>query len=495
MRRLNQAALSQLPANVAVPSYDRQDLVPGIVHIGIGAFHRGHMATYVDRILAQDNGWGIIGVSLRRPDTKTALEPQDYLYTVQEKGGAGMRHSVIGSIIDIIDASTDNSALLAALAAPATRIVSLTVTEKGYCHDPATGRLSLSHPDIAHDLEHPEKARSVPGLLCKGLAERRAVGLGGFTVLSCDNVQGNGHVARDVVLAFAEQTDPELAGWIGEHVTFPSTMVDRIVPATSDEDRDLVTSSIGFFDAWPISTEPFSQWVIEDDFVAGRPPLQDAGAQFVADVAPFELMKLRMLNGAHSAIAYLGALSGHTYVAEVVGNPNFRNFLRRQSQDEVIPTLHIPDTDLVRYGDGLLERFQNPSLHHRCLQIAADGSQKIPIRILAPIRERMADGRPVSCLTLTLAAWMAYIDRCVRKDSQSLVDPLAKRLIEAASGAETAEELVARLFDITEIFGTDLRESADLKRDVAQHLSSIWDLGAEGAVKALLHGSAAVRQA
>lgn len=489
MRRLSQSLLSTLDASVRKPGYDRAEITPGIVHIGIGAFHRAHMAVYVDDILATDRSWGIIGASVRRPDTKTALEPQDYLYSVTARDAAGDASRIVGSVVDIIDASSDTRPLITAISAPSIRILSLTVTEKGYCHDPATGELSANHPDIIHDLAHRDAPRSVPGIIVAALAARRGRGTGGLTVLSCDNLNNNGQVAERTVIGFARLYDRSLAEWISENVSFPCTMVDRIVPSTSDADRKSIADLLGAEDAWPVITEPFSQWVVEDKFVAGRPAFETVGVQMVADVEPFELMKLRMLNGSHSAMAYLGLLGGHETVSAAVSDPQIRTLLERIMAGEVIPTLDVPGVDLFDYRDRLLERFSNPALHHRCAQIAMDGSQKLPQRVLTPIRERLETGQSIRLLSLTVAAWIAYVARTIGDDPAGLSDPLAARLTEAVRGSDgSPRALIQRIFAISDIFGTDLIARAELTDVVEEHLGRLQSEGVSGAIGAALAG-------
>lgn len=485
--RLSQTQLSKVSSTVSTPDYERANISPGIVHIGIGAFHRAHMAVYVDRILATEPNWGIIGASLRRPDTKMALEPQDYLYCVAARGVEGTHCQVVGSITEIIDASVDVSALLARMADPSIRIVSLTVTEKGYCHQPATGSLNKGHPDIAHDLLNLDAPHSVPAIIVAALTRRRDAGISGFTVLSCDNLQGNGHVAKRVVTEFSEMVDPALAQWISTHVRFPNTMVDRIVPSTTDRDREEITSLLGVEDAWPVVTEPFSQWVIEDDFVAGRPQWEHAGVQMVADVLPYEHMKLRLLNGSHSAMAYLGLLAGREFVAEAVADLDLQTLLRRMTRQEIAPTLHVPDIDLPGYCDQLLARFSNPALHHGLKQIAADGTQKLPQRILAPLRERMAAGETIGCLTLTVAAWIAFLADRSSAAVESIQDPLAERLVRAVSDAGRLPRLLTdAMLGIEEVFGKDLPASSLFRHSVEAHLDRILSQGVNIAIEAAI---------
>jgi fructuronate reductase len=473
-RRLREQELAGLPSGVDGLKYDRRSLVPGIVHIGIGAFHRAHMANYIDQLLPNHPDWAIIGASLRRPDTKELLEPQQYLYALTVQGDQGAQTKIIGSIVDIIDASQSSRSLIDHMARPSTRIVSLTVTEKGYCHEPATGRLQISNPAVMYDLANPQAPRSVPGILTAAFAERRARGHAGLSVLSCDNLQGNGRITRNVVLDFAQLHDPTLVQWIETHVSFPGTMVDRIVPSTTAEDRAAALATLGVEDAWPVVTEPFSQWVIEDNFVAGRPPFEDVGAELVDDVEPFELMKLRMLNGSHSTIAYLGLLLGKSFVAEVVGEPIVQTLLRRLIQDEAAPTIPLPQATLIAYSDRLLNRFGNSSLKHRCAQIAMDGSQKLPQRILAPMLERLEGGQSIDLLALPIAAWIAYVEKQASNEEPALMDPMAERLIGAVRSTEgNSADLVRAILAIREIVGDDRLKADDVVAEVATHLDHI----------------------
>ncbi len=474
MASLSQINLGQASGDIALPSYDRSSVTPGIVHLGIGAFHRAHMAVYVDAVLGTDPSWGIVGANLRRPDTKRALEPQDYLYTVAVRDAAGTKARVIGSIVNIIDASESVDALIGQMAAPEIRIVSLTVTEKGYCHDGATGSLRLDHPDIVRDLANPQGPRSAPGVIVAALLRRRDAGLPGFTVLSCDNLPSNGRVAEQVVTEYAAQIDVELAKWITTNVTFPSTMVDRIVPATTDKDRIDIANLTGLDDAWPVVTEPFSQWVVEDNFVAGRPTWEAHGVQLTDDVEPFEHMKLRMLNGSHSTIAYLGLLAGHNVVAEAVADADIRRLIHGLMTEEIIPTLHLPGVDLFAYRDSLLERFANPALNHRLRQIAMDGSQKLPQRILAPMRDRLSAGQEVKRLTLTMAAWIAQLHHQLGQGSDPILDPLNTALAVALlGGGDTADGLFKSFIGLEAVFGDADQYPQGAKDQIKVHLSTL----------------------
>lgn len=483
--RLSEATLGRLPDGVRVPAYDRGAVTTGIVHLGVGAFHRAHQAVHVDDILATDPNWGIVGASLRRPTTRDALAPQDGLYTVLVRGPGGDALRVIGSLRRIVMAKEERDVLMAALSAEPTRIVTLTITEKGYCHDPATGELDPAHPDIVHDLGEPDAPVSAPGLLVAALAERRRLGVAPFTVVSCDNLPANGRTTRNIVVALARLIDPALGDWIDGEVAFPSTMVDRIVPATTDADRAAVAAALGVEDAWPVVTEPFTQWVIEDRFPAGRPRLEDVGVQMVADVAPFELMKLRMLNGAHSTLAYLGYLSGHETVAEAIAEPALGELIRRMMREEIVPTLAVPGVDLGGYAQALVDRFANPALRHRTWQIAMDGSQKLPQRLLGTIRDRIAAGAPYTRLALGVAGWMRYVTGVDERGKPIDVrDPLAARLagIYAKTKGDAAATAEAYL-GVREVFGEDLAQDANFAATVTAHLASLFAIGAKAAVK------------
>ena len=466
--------------------YDRAAVTPGIVHIGIGAFHRAHMAVYVDDLLARDPRWGIVGASLRRPDTRDALAPQDFLYTVAIRDASGTSNRVIGSILDILDANTQRDELIAMLADPRIRIVSLTVTEKGYCHDPATGRLDPKHPDIVHDLANPESPVSAPGMIVRAIELRRNAGLEPLTVMSCDNLPSNGKTTGRIVTGFAALRSADLAAYIEEHVAFPSTMVDRIVPATTDADREAIRAAAGYDDAWPIMTEPFTQWVIEDKFASGRPAFELAGTQMVEDVEPFELMKLRMLNGSHSTMAYLGYLSGYQYVNEAISDPAMHKLIHGLMTEEAMPTLPMGKAELSAYRDQLLTRFANPALKHRTWQIAMDGSQKLPQRLLGTITDRLLGGQPIARLALGVAAWMRYVTGIDEQGSPIEVkDPLAARCraIADASGQD-ATSLADGLLAITEIFGTSLPDNPAFRTTVTGHLASLFERGARATVEA-----------
>lgn len=429
MQRLHPDHLAALPDEVARPSYMRAALQTGIVHLGIGAFMRGHLAPATEAAVAAGNDmrWGITGVSLRSPETRDALAPQEGLYALALRDAAGQRLQLLGCVTELLVAPESPLAVLERIAAPATRILSLTVTEKGYCHDPASGALSLDHPDIVHDLAHPTAPRSAPGYLLHGLALRRSQARQGLTLLSLDNLPANGRLLRRALLDLARAFDPGLAAWIDAHCSFPCSMVDRIVPRTTDADRDAVAAALGCRDAWPVVAEPFFDWAVEDDFVAGRPDWILYGARFVAEAEPWEKLKLRMVNGTHSAIAYLGVLAGWATVDAAMAQAPLRRHLQILMRDEIAPTL--PALDSSAYQAQLLQRFANPALAHRTLQIAMDGSQKIPQRWLGTVRDRLTAGAAIDRLALGIAAWLLYLGgQDEQGRSYPIDDPLATTL-------------------------------------------------------------------
>jgi fructuronate reductase len=439
-------------------------------------------------VLTQAPGpFGICGVSLRSPAARDRLAPQDGLYSVTTRSAASERRRVIGCLRELLVAPEEPAAVVRRIADPAVNVVSLTVTEKGYCHDPPSGALLAQHPDVRHDLAHPEAPRSVPGVLVAGLAQRQAAGVAPPTVLSCDNLPSNGATLRGVVLAFAALRDDHLAHWIEHEVAFPCTMVDRIVPATTADDLAGVAAHLGLEDAAPVVAEPFGQWVIEDRFCGPRPAWERAGAELVASAAPYEEMKLRLLNGSHSALAYLGFLAGCEHISDVMGEPDFVTFMRRMMAEEVVPTLAVP-TDLAAYQASLLERFANPAIRHRTAQIAMDGSQKLPQRLLATIREQRAAGGAIRHLTLAVAAWMRYAaGRDEAGRAIPVADPLAGRFaaISARAGSDPAA-LAAGFLALREIFGDDLPADAQFAGAVTDWLRSLIERGARATVAACI---------
>ncbi|MCK1714868.1 MULTISPECIES: mannitol dehydrogenase family protein [unclassified Bradyrhizobium] len=482
--RLGRANLDRLPPAIRRPAYDRSRVTPGIVHLGLGAFHRAHQAVVIDDCLAAGAAaWGIVGASLRSPDTRDALAPQDHLYTLAVRAAEDTEHRVIGALLGSLVARENPARLVDTMADPAIRIVSLTVTEKGYCHTPQTGDLDERHPDVVHDLNNFDAPRSAPGFIVAALARRRTQGVAPFTVLCCDNLAANGHTVQRIVTQFAALRSKELGKWIADTATFPSTMVDRIVPETTDADRDAVSAALGLRDAWPVMTEPFTQWVVEDRFAAGRPDLAAAGVELVADVKPFELMKLRLLNASHSALAYLGYLAGYETIADTMTDPHFAR-LADQMMEEAAVTLTMPSgTDLAAYRASLLKRFANPALHHRTWQIAMDGSQKLPQRLLGAMQDRLARNLPIETHALAVAGWMRYVTAIDEQGRAIDVrDPLAGEFATLAREAgPVAERLAPALLGVEKLFGP-LGAEPRLRTAVTTALGRLYADGARRSV-------------
>ena len=454
----------------------------GIVHLGLGAFFRGFGAVYVaDAMAASGGDWGIVGVSLKGPATRDALAPQDFAYQVVSMRPEGETPRVIEVLEDVRVAPEDPEGLLALMADPAIRIVSLTVTEKGYCHEPSTGRLMFDHPDIVHDLTAPLPV-SAPGFLVRALDRRRLAGVPPFTVLICDNLPENGKMLRGVVLDLARRIDPALADWIAAECRFPSTMVDRITPATTTADIDRLAKATGHFDAAPVFCEPFRQWVVEDDFVGGiRPDLAAAGVEMVPDVTPFEHMKLKMLNGTHSALAYLGYLGGHETISDTVADPVFAGYVRGLWADEIAPAVDVPEgVSLTDYATALFDRYANPAIRHRTWQIAMDGSQKLPQRILGTLEANFAAGRPSPSLCLAVAAWMRYVGGVDEAGQPIEVkDPMVVELRRVCDATPTPQARVKALLGLPQIFPEAI--ASKLEGPVTTAATLLWQVGARKA--------------
>jgi fructuronate reductase len=485
--RLSAANLSALPANVARPAYDRSDLSTGIVHLGIGSFHRAHQAVYTDSVLAGgDLRWGIAGASLRSPDTRDALKTQDYLYTLNLRAEAEALR-VIGSLQDIIVAPESPAILIETLCRPSVAVVSLTVTEKGYHYDPATRALNEGDADIRHDLAHPGSPRTAFGFLAAAISRRRELGVRPFTVLCCDNLPANGRTLHGLLSRYAQLLSPGLGSFVRNEILCPDTMVDRIVPATTDDDRQRMGDTIGVDDLWPVVAEPFTQWVIEDRFSGARPAWDESGATFVSDVAPFESMKLRMLNGSHSALAYLGYLAGYETVAEAMGDDALAGFVEGLMTD-AMPTLEVPShIDVSAYKASLLMRFRNKALHHRTWQIAMDGSQKLPQRILGPIRDRLAKGLPIERHALVVAGWMRYVTGVDERGRLIDVrDPLLQSIRDVLKDAgRDVPRIVGALLGLKTIFGDDLPANQRFRLAVSDALTSICSVGSRQTIERL----------
>ncbi|ELQ6105294.1 fructuronate reductase [Cronobacter turicensis] len=475
-----------LHAHATLPAYHRDALVARIVHLGFGAFHRAHQGVYTD-ILAAEHGsdWGYCEINLIGGEQQIAdIRRQDNLYTVAEMSADAWRARVVGVVKNALHAQVDGlEAVFAALCEPQVAIVSLTITEKGYCHSPATGELVLDNPLIAADLAHPTAPSSAVGVIVEALARRKAAGLAGFSVMSCDNMPENGHVARNVVMAFARAVNASLAAWIEEHVTFPSTMVDRIVPAVTPETLDKIEQLTGVRDPAGVACEPFRQWVIEDNFIAGRPAWEKAGAQLVRDVVPFEEMKLRMLNGSHSFLAYLGYLAGYQHINDCMEDVNYRQAAHALMLNEQAPTLGVQGVDLARYADLLIERYSNPALRHRTWQIAMDGSQKLPQRWLDSLRWHQAHGSAAPLLTLGVAGWMRYVSGVDEQGNAiEVCDPLLNVIQETVRTSEEGDARVKALLSIRAIFGEDLATRTEFVAQVTEAYKLLRENGARATV-------------
>lgn len=487
---LNQSALAQLSSRMAVPAYDRQSVAQSIVHIGVGGFYRAHQAVYLDDLLQMPGHaeWGYCGVGLLQHDARIrdAMLAQDCLYSVIERSAQGDTPRVIGSIVNFLYAPDDPEAVLEKMASPACRIVSLTITEGGYYINQGNGEFDRHHPDIVHDLAHPHAPRCSFGYLAEALDRRRQRGLAPFTIMSCDNLQNNGEVTRSMLLAFTALRDPHLSQWLAEHGAFPNSMVDRITPATTDEHRALVRDGFAIDDAWPVMTEPFKQWVIEDHFPGGRPAWEQVGAQMTADVLPYEKMKLRLLNASHQALCYIGMLLGYEFAHEAMADPLIRKLVRDMMDVEVTPLLPaVAGIDLDEYKATLIERFSNPAIRDQLSRIGTEGSARIPKFVLPSVREQLARGGPIKLLGFTVACWFRYL---TGKDDlgrdMPINDPFADRLCALAveGGADPRALLTLR-----ELFG-ELSDAPAFVECVGDALNRLYEQGARMALEITLGG-------
>nr|WP_281367498.1 mannitol dehydrogenase family protein [Sphingomonas chungangi] len=481
------STLGALPQGVAAPVFDVARVRPGIVHLGLGGFHRAHMARYIHDLMEVDEtalDWGIIGVGLRPTDRPLldALGAQQGLYTLVERDAKGEQATVIGSICKCVDASETSRVLLDAIDDPAIRIVSLTVTEHGYCLDRATKTLDMESAAILYDRAHPNDPCTAVGVLVEAFSRRHAAGLPAFTTLSCDNIQHNGDVLREAVLTLARLRDTALATWIEHETQFPNTMVDRITPVPSEEQTEALQIRTGLHDRAPLLAEPFRQWVIEDRFTAGRPAWEKVGAQFVDDVAPYEMMKLRLLNTSHLVVAGLGQLAGYRLIDEAISDPLIGRTMRALMVRETEPTLApVPGIDLAAYKDDLLARFANPAIRDTVERVNADA----PINLLLdPIRDRLAANAPIDLLALGLAAWL----RRVRGEDDAgqpipvhhpFADELRKLAIEGGADPEP-------LLSLRQLFG-DLGEDPNLRANVGRWLAALYQIGARATLNQAAH--------
>jgi mannitol 2-dehydrogenase len=493
MTALNQANLGSL--SIPMPSYDRSQVTVGIAHFGVGGFHRAHQAMYIDQLMDQGNAldWGICGVGVMPFDLKMkeAMQSQDCLYTLVLKAPDGSwEPRIIGSIVQYLYAPDDPEAVIEKMADPATRIVSLTVTEGGYNFHPVTGEFDDTNPGVQADLAPGAVPATTFGLITEALVRRRSRGIEPFTVMSCDNIQGNGDMAQEVFAAFARLRDPELGEWVERNVRFPNSMVDRITPVTTDEDRARISERFGIEDAWPVVCEPFTQWALEDKFTSGRPPLEDVGVQVVPDVVPYELMKLRLLNASHQALCYFGYLAGYRLVHEVAQDQLFANFLLDYMNREATPTLApVPGIDLDAYKLQLIERFSNAAVRDTVARLCAESSDRIPKWLLPVVRENLAAGRDVTLSAAVVASWARYAEGVDEQGEPiKVVDRLADTLQQIA--AQQREDPLAFVKN-QELFG-DLATEPGFTEPYLNALDSLHTSGARGTLEALVRRSTPV---
>jgi mannitol 2-dehydrogenase len=484
---LKAATIDRLDPRVAIPAYDRSALRVGIVHFGVGGFHRSHQQVYLDAIAAGgETSWGVCGVGLLPPDAaaRDAAHAQDGLYVLTSSAPDGTQQSrVIGTLIRYLFAPDDPAAVLEVLTAASTRIVSLTITEGGYGINDTTGEFDPHDELTLLDLAGAEQPHSAFGYLTEALRRRRDEGTAPFTVLSCDNIQANGHAARKAVVSFARARDPQLADWIDATVSFPSCMVDRITPVPTADTRRALRDEYSIEDRWALRSESFIQWVVEDSFPAGRPDLASVGVQLVPDVEPYELMKLRLLNASHQAMSYLGLLDGQTWVHEVCRDPLFVTFLRRYMEKEAIPTLRpVPGVNLPAYCDQLIERFASEAVRDTLARLAVDASDRLPKFLIPVLRHQLAAGGPIDCCVLVLAAWSRYLEGGLGENARTITDRRVGELLPLVAQERTRP---GALLEFTPVFG-DLRTD---RRLVTRYIAAREELGNRGsraAIQALL---------
>jgi len=474
---------------VALPAYDRNLVTPGVVHFGVGGFHRSHQAMYHDRLMNSGTAldWGICGVGVMPADQlmKQVLDAQDGLYTLVLKHSDGTYEPrVIGSIVEYLFAPADPEAVIEKMAAPSTRIVSLTITEGGYNISDVTGEFDATNPDVIHDLAPDAVPRTTFGLITEALRRHRDRGLAPFTVMSCDNLQGNGYLTKRVFTAFARLRDPELGDWVEREVRFPSSMVDRITPVTTDADRAEVRERFGIEDRWPVVCEPYTQWVLEDAFGAGRPPYERVGVQVVSDVEPYELMKLRLLNGSHQAMCYFAYLSGYRLVHEAAQDPLFQAFLLGYMNEEATPTLApVPGVDLDEYKHTLIERFSNPQVRDTIARLCAESSDRIPKWLLPVVRRQLATGGEIRRSAAVVASWARYAEG---------VDEAGQPIEVVDRLRDSLEQLARRQRDDPDAFIANRDVFGDLANDrrfvtaYRSALSSLHQRGARATLESLI---------
>lgn len=489
MLKLESSNLGAVSAGVKIPRYDRSKLTAGIVHFGVGGFHRAHMAMTIDRLLNQGvaTEWAICGVGLLENDRKMSdiLRQQDYLYSLTLKNADGSRESsIIGSIVEYIFAPDNPQKLIDKLTSPEVRIVSLTITEGGYNLNPVSGEFDKTNPEILSEINPGSPFTTIFGFIVEALRIRRENGVPPFTVQSCDNIQANGDVARKMFTAYAELKDADLANWISKNVSFPNSMVDRITPVTSAEDIVEVSQAIGLEDKWPVVAEPFFQWVIDDEFTMGRPPFELASVQMVHDVMPYELMKLRLLNASHQGLTYFGYLCGYRFAHEATKDPAIAKFLLNYMKEEATPTLlPVPGVDLELYQQTLIERFRNPEVKDTLARLCADSSNRIPKWLVPVINDRFTQGGDVSLSAAIVASWAKYAEGIDEQGKPiTVVDALRDELVELA---QSQRENPLAFISNRKLFG-NLVDNANFTQPYLAALESLHKVGAKATVQALI---------
>ena len=485
--KLSLANLDKLPPGVSVPRYPRDNLTAGILHFGVGNFHRSHQAVYLDRLFNTGKGhdWAIVGAGVFQGEKpgREKLREQDWLTTVVEQDAGHRKAQVTGVMVDYVTPG-ETEDIIEMLADPAIRIVSLTITEGGYFIDPASGKFNPGHPDIVADARDIGMSKTVFGLILAGLMRRREESLAPFTVMSCDNIPHNGHVTADAVIGLAELVEKEMADWVRDNVAFPNGMVDRITPATTDRERAILASEFGVEDNWPVFCEPFMQWVLEDNFPAGRPALEEVGVQFVDDVSPFELMKIRILNGGHAAIAYPSGLLDIHFVHEGMEDPLVRDFLDKVEREEIIPTVPpVPGVVLDDYYAEVARRFSNPTIGDTIRRLCLDGSNRQPKFIIPTIADRIRTGASIAGLALESALWCRYCFGTTDSGAEIAAnDPNWERL---KATATAAKEDPAAWLGMTDIYG-DVGRSEVFAGAFSESLRTLWKDGARATLQAYL---------
>ena len=483
---LKKENLERIGERIQTPDYDIDNISCGIVHMSLGGFHRSHQALYTDDVLNIDNSWGICGIGMMPDDLDNTqiLNSQDNLYTVLERSAEMDVGRVIGSIREVMHAPSSPADVINKLSDPAIKILSLTITEKGYFYD-ESGELNTSHPAVKNDLENPQSPQTAMGYIYAALKKRKENGAGPMTVMSCDNLPGNGDLAKKILLQHTQHVDEEFKSWIEENVSFPNAMVDRITPITTSEVVEKIRSEFGVEDGWPVVCEDFRQWVLEDKFVAGRPAWEEAGVQLVPDVEPYEKMKVRLLNGSHSALSYISYLMGYRDVDLALADPLIDEFVRSYMNEDITPCIpDVPGVDLDEYKETLIRRFANPGVRDQVQRLAEDGSSKIPNSILPCLRYQLENEGSIKWICLALAGWFRYLSAIDEELNPIMIkDPLSEKLISAAK-VEAGDPV--HLLGIEEIFGSELRNTGRVVAEIREAWQSLIENGTRATLRAYL---------